>query len=106
MHVHGQAAGAEAAETLPGGAGTIEGDRIVWQPVGAVALRNFAAQYRADGAVDIAQRDIVLDRCAVFQGRRCQVQQGEVQGAVEAVVLGLCAVCADLGTDVRFVQNF
>ena len=50
--------------------------------------------------------DIVLDRRAVFQGRRCQLQQGEVQGAVEAVVLRLCAACADLGADVRLVQNF
>ena len=50
------AARQERAERLPGRAGERDVDGVVGQAVAAVALGDLAAEHRADGAVDVADR--------------------------------------------------
>ena len=47
------------AETLAGGALEVDADGIVRQAVGAVPPRHFAAEHRADGAVRVADRQLI-----------------------------------------------
>src|SRR5204863_3134396 len=55
------ALGQEAPEALAGRPVELERDRVVRQAVVAVLLRDFAAQRRADRAVDVPDRQFVAD---------------------------------------------
>ena len=59
----------ERAERLPGRAGEGHVDRVVGQPVAGVALGDLVAEHRADGAVDVADRQLEPHRLAVAAAR-------------------------------------
>ena len=64
------AAREERAEGLAGRADEGEVDRVVGQAVAAVALGDLVAEHRADGAVDVADRQLRADRLGVARARR------------------------------------
>src|SRR5690606_3716215 len=84
----GDAAGQERAEGLSGRAGEGDVDGVVGQARGAVALGDLVAEHCADGAVDVADRQVQLEGGAVLQGPFRQLDEGVVEGLVQAVVLG------------------
>src|SRR3989344_606020 len=82
------ALGQERTETLAGGAVEVDADGVFRQAVGAVTLGYLGAQDRADGAMDVANRQNDLLRLFLFQRRACQRQNSaDVERAFEAVVL-------------------
>src|SRR5690606_18953720 len=84
----GDAARDERAEGLAGGSGEGDVDGVVGQAVGAVPLGDLVAEHGADGAVDVAHRQVEGDLLAVVQGAFAELDQGVVQGLGQAVVLG------------------
>src|SRR5690606_31591673 len=79
--------GEERAERLAGGAGEGDVDGVVGQTFGAVAFGDLVAEHGADSPVDVADRQVEGERGAVFQCARRQLDEGAVQGPVQAVVL-------------------
>ena len=66
---HRDAAREKRAEALAGGAGEPQADRVVGQAGRSVLPRHFAAEDRADGAMDVANREVQLNRFAPLDGR-------------------------------------
>ena len=56
-------------------------------PAPCHALGDLVAEHRADGAVDVADRQVDLDRRAVLDRRLGEADQLDVEGVGEAVVL-------------------
>ena len=61
------ALGEKRAETLPRAAGELNADRVVGQARGTVTPRDFAAQHRADRAVNVANRNAQRNRRAILE---------------------------------------
>ena len=96
----------EGAEALPGGAGELQLDGVVGQPVRTVLPRDLAAGDGADDAVDVADRERRRNLLAARDGRLAQRQDGgHVERVLEAVVLVERLVASHLGTDLRLVED-
>ena len=80
-------AGHEGPEALAGRAGQADVDRAVGQPGALPLLGDLVAEHRADGAVDVADRQVDLDVAGVLDGRLGLADQLDVEGVLEAVVL-------------------
>ena len=78
----------EGAEALAGRAGELERDRVVGKAGAAVAAGQLAAQDRADRAVDVADRQVELDRLAPLEAPGAGRNEGRhVERLLDAVVL-------------------
>ena len=89
----------EGAEALAGRPGEGDLDGVVGQAGAAVALGDLVAEHRADGAVDVADRQVDRRPAAPSVERRLgQGDQLVVEGALEAVVLRAGAVAGPART--------
>ena len=77
----------EGAERLAGRPAEGQVDRAVGQALAAVAAGDHRAQHRADGAVDVAHRQLEAHRPRVEQRALAELDQRLVQRDVQAVVL-------------------
>src|SRR3990172_3725066 len=105
LQPEGDAGGQEGAEALAGGAVEADRDRIVGEAVEAVAAGQLAAQYRADGAVHVADRHLYRHGLAALEGGLGELQQLLVQRLLQAVVLCRDAVCRHLRPNLRPVED-
>ena len=80
----GDAARQERAEALAGRAGERDVDGVVGQAVGAPALGHLVAEHGADGAVDVAHRQVQPDLVAGAQRTLAELDEGVVQRASPA----------------------
>ena len=87
LEPQGDAARQERAEGLAGGAGEGDVDGVVGQAGAGVPLGDLVAEHGADGAVDVADRQLDAHRGAVFEGVGGELDQLVVERLVEAVVL-------------------
>ena len=97
---------AEGHHALAGGAGEVDANRAVGEPGGAVPAGDLTGEDRADGAVDVADRQVedngfaLLDRSpAGWQERR------HVERFGDPVVLRLDPVGLDVGRHLRLVED-
>ncbi len=67
------------------------------RPAAAVAARDLGSEQGADRAVDVADRHRDLDGHGVVEGRAAGLDEGSVEGPVEAVVLGPDPVSGRVG---------
>ena len=79
--------GTNAPKLCPAEPAEADVDRAVGQAVAALAPGDLVAEHRADGAVDVADRQLELHRLPVARGGRLQRDELQVERAVEAVVL-------------------
>src|SRR5438552_2690788 len=84
-----------STEALPRGAGEPHMDRLVGQPVVAIALRDAIGKHRADGAVDVADRHLDGDLLAALERRRGELDESIVERLLEAVALRLAVMACD-----------
>src|SRR5699024_9466149 len=93
----------ERAEGLAGGPAQGDVDRAVRQAGRPVALDDLVAQPRADGAVDVADRQVEADRDTVVEGGAGPLDEGDVQALLQPVVLGADPAAGGAGrrVDVR-----
>ena len=85
---HRHAARHERPEALPGRPGELDVDRAVGQPLAVPALGDLVPEHRADGAVDVADRQVDHHRRGVLDRRAGEPDQLDVERVGEAVVLG------------------
>src|SRR4029077_14638147 len=93
--VERNAAGSPSAEALASGAVERDPDRVLGQAGMAITLRHLTRQHRAGRAVDIADRELGLDRLLALERRLAQPDQLFVEHLVEAVVLRLAVEDGD-----------
>ena len=105
LQAQGDAAGQEGAEALPGRAGEGDVDGAVGQAGAAVAAGHLGPEQGADRPVDVADRHGDLDRDGVVEGRPAGLDQGAVEGPVQAVVLGPDAVAGRVRAGVGGSQD-
>ena len=80
-------------------------DGVVRQTV-PVALGDLVAEDRADGAVDVANSDGGGNFFTFLDGRFAQVQErGDVERAVNAMILNFGAEASDFRADVRLIKQ-
>ena len=79
--------GRNAPNDCPAEPGERDVDRAVGQPLPAVAPGDLVPEHRADGAVDVADRQLQPDRLAVAQRALAQRDQRVVERLLQAVVL-------------------
>ena len=99
------ATGQEGAEALAGRAGQLDLDGAVRQAGMAVLGRDRAGEHGADGAVQVAHRQVDGHRLTALQRRGRQREELLVERLVEAVVLAFGVVTADRGRHVRTVED-
>jgi len=99
------AARQESAEALSGGTGEIHMHRIVGQAGVAVPLGDLSGQHRADGAVDVADRQVDRHRQQLVQRRSRQGDKSMIQRLFQVVVLGLGLIERGAGGGLGFVQD-
>ena len=79
--------GTNAPNDCPADPPKVQVDRAVGQALAAVAAGDHRAQHRADGAVDVAHRQLQAHRPGVEQRPLAQLDERLVQRDVQAVVL-------------------
>ena len=77
----------QRAEALAGGAVEAHPDRVLGQAGMAIALGDLAGQHGAGRAVQVADREVELDRLLLLERRPAQLDQLAVEHLVELVVL-------------------
>src|SRR5262245_35019024 len=98
------AGGHPGAEALARRTGELEMDRVVGKTVG-VATGDLRGQHRADGSVDVADRQLELDALTPLERRRTAGDELVVERLREAVVLRLDAADRDVRIDVGLVED-
>src|SRR6185437_3330193 len=83
----GYALGKKRAEALARRAVELEADGVVRQALRSVPPGNFAAQHRADRPVNVADRQLELDACAVLDGIFRVVDQLVIECVFQSMVL-------------------
>src|SRR5262249_4537094 len=91
----------ERAEALSSRTGEVDSNRVVRQTRCAVASRHFAAEHRADGAIDVANRKTHFDGLTVVQRILRQFDKEIVQRPLDSVILRLHATFLTLRSDCR-----
>src|SRR5579871_2224148 len=80
--------------------------RVVGQPRTAVLARELAAEDRADGAVDVADRELALNRLSALECRgTCGDERRHVERLRDAVVLLDHLAHSDVGAHLRAVED-
>ena len=89
LETHRHAPRHEGAKALASGASELDAHRVVRQAVAAVTLRELVAEHRADGAIDVADRNLNLDGLLTLESRRRERDELVVERPVEPVILPL-----------------
>ena len=94
------------AEALPGRTLEMDLNRVGRQAVLAVAPRDFGGEHRADGAIDVANRQMHFDRLAYVRAHRSHSSiSWLIERLLEPVVLLLDAMQRPIGRNVGLVQD-
>ena len=88
VEAQGDAAGQEGPEALPGGAAEADVDGPLRQAGATVATGDLGAEHGADRAVDVADGPAQRDPLGVVERRCARLDQLDVEGPGQAVVLG------------------
>ena len=103
---HLDAGHAEGHQALAGRAGERDPDRAVGQAARAVPTRDLARKDGADRAVDVADRQVELDRLLLLEGRLAEAEErGHVERPLDAVILRLLMVRLHVLRHLRLVED-
>ena len=105
LELEGDAAREEGAEALPGGADELHRDGALGQALVAVAPGDLARQHGADGAVDVADRQLDHDALALLERGHRSGDELVIERLAEPVILRLALIGRGAGRHLRSVEH-